>query len=917
MDSRASSRHRGFTRLGRTAATALLSLAALSCVGYPADAQSPLAGADAALRSGKYEEAIAGYRTAAAAPSADARATRGLVDALMMVGRYDEAEAAARRVTAAGTSAELWNSLGEVLVTRGKLDEAATAFQQAMSGRASDSLTARLNLAILRFDRGERDAAMRDFDHFIDVYNRGTRLTAEELMAVATACRYLGLERHQMFQDALKAYDRAIAADPQWLEPRVRVGELFLEKLNAPDARQSFEQVLEVNPSHPAALVGMAKLLLFDGAPNAAEPARRALEVNERYVPARVVLASLAVSSENYEGAVREAQAALEVDPGSIDALAVLGAAHYLSGNRAGFEDARRRALARNPRSAEFHATMAELAGRNRLYREAMEFAREGVALDSSSWRTLSVLGMNQLRLGAITEGRRSLERAFAGDPYDIWVKNTLDLLDTFSAYDEIRTDRFLIVAEKKEAALMGLYAGELAEEAFAKLQARYGYRPAGPIRIELYRSHADFSVRTVGLTGLGALGVAFGDVLALDSPSARDLGRFNWGSVLWHELAHTFTLGATANRVPRWFSEGLSVLEERGAREGWGDDVTPSFLIAYRDEMMPPASELNEAFTRPDYPEQIGHAYYMASLICQMIEEQAGIQAIRDMLGGYREGRTSADVFRTVLRTDLEAFDRRFDAWLRAKFAQPLQALGPRQPRSLGDQMASRRRGSGATPPDGPAPRVVSGGPYARALEEGREHAEADRHEQAIAALERAKALFPQYAGEGSPYQLLAQIHTKRGDDRRAAAELAALTAIDAANYDALRALAELLEKQGDIAGAAAALDKAMYVNPFDLPLHVRLADLYARTNQFPKAVRERRAVLALDPVDRPAALYELANALWQAGQPDAARREVLRALELAPNYEKAQALLLTIRRGAPTTPPRPPEGAGAVEGR
>ena len=892
-------RRRRAARLWSVATAMLLSLAALSCVGYPADAQSPLASADAALRSGKYDEAIAAYRSAAAAPAADARATRGLVDALVMVGRYDEAEEIARRSTATGATAELWNSLGEVLVIRGKLDEAATAFQQAMSGRASDSLTARLNLAILRFDRGERDAAMRDFDHFIDVYNRGTRLTAEELMAVATACRYLGLDRHQMFQDALKAYDRAIAADPQWLEPRVRVGELFLEKLNAPDARQSFEQVLEVNPSHPAALVGMAKLLLFDGAPNAAEPARRALEVNERYVPARVILASLAVSSENYEGAIREAQAALEVDPGSIDALAVLGAAHYLSGNRAGFEEARRRALARNPRSAEFHATMAELAARNRLYREAMEFAREGVALDSSSWRTLAVLGMNQLRLGAIDDGRRSLERAFGGDPYDIWVKNTLDLLDTFSGYEEIRTDRFLIVAEKKEAAIMGLYAGELAEEAFAKLQERYGYRPAGPIRIELYRSHADFSVRTVGLTGLGALGVAFGDVLALDSPSARDLGRFNWGSVLWHELAHTFTLGATANRVPRWFSEGLSVLEERRARAGWGDDVTPSFLIAYRDEMMPSASELNVAFTRPDYPEQIGHAYYMASLICEMIEEQGGIQAIRDMLRGYREGRTSPDVFRAVLRTDLAAFDRRFDAWLRAKFAQPLQALGPRQPRSLGDQMASRRRGSGSAPAT-PEVRVVSGGPYARALEEGREHAEADRLDQAIAALERAKALFPQYAGEGSPYQMLAAIHRKRGDDRRAAAELAALTAIDGANYDALRQLGDLLEKQGDYAGAAAALDKAMYVNPFDLPLHERLAGLYARTSQFPKAVRERRAVLALDPVDRPAALYELANAHWQAGQRDAARREVLRALELAPNYEKAQELLLTIRRGA-----------------
>jgi len=75
------------------------------------------------------------------------------------------------------------------------------------------------------------------------------------------------------------------------------------------------------------------------------------------------------------------------------------------------------------------------------------------------------------------------------------------------------------------------------------------------------YRRHADFSVRTVGLAGLGALGVSFGSTLAMDAPSARPPGDFNWGSTAWHELTHAFTLGASGHRVPRWLSEGLSVL--------------------------------------------------------------------------------------------------------------------------------------------------------------------------------------------------------------------------------------------------------------------------------------------------------------------------------------------------------------------
>ena len=93
--------------------------------------------------------------------------------------------------------------------------------------------------------------------------------------------------------------------------------------------------------------------------------------------------------------------------------------------------------------------------------------------------------------------------------------------------------------------------------------------------------------MRTVGLAGLAGLGACFGPVLAIDSPSAREVGQFNWGSTFWHELTHTFTLGLTGNRVPRWFSEGISVYEERRARPGWGDDVSLEFLRAFQQGLL------------------------------------------------------------------------------------------------------------------------------------------------------------------------------------------------------------------------------------------------------------------------------------------------------------------------------------------
>ena len=77
-------------------------------------------------------------------------------------------------------------------------------------------------------------------------------------------------------------------------------------------------------------------------------------------------------------------------------------------------------------------------------------------------------------------------------------------------------------------------------------------------MRLEVYPNHDDFIVRTLGLPGQGGLlGVTFGLVVAMDSPSARPPGDFNWASTMWHELSHVYILTATHHLVPRWFTEG------------------------------------------------------------------------------------------------------------------------------------------------------------------------------------------------------------------------------------------------------------------------------------------------------------------------------------------------------------------------
>ena len=185
--------------------------------------------------------------------------------------------------------------------------------------------------------------------------------------------------------------------------------------------------------------------------------------------------------------------------------------------------------------------------------------------------------------------------------------------------------------------------------------------------------------MRTLGEAGLGALGVSFGRVLVMDSPGARERGDYNWASVFWHELAHTFHLAISDNLVPRWFSEGLAVHEQRKARQGWGHQVTIPFLRALAEGNLKKVSELNDGFMRPDYPQQVIFSYYQSSLVFQVIEDRYGFSAIRQMLEGYRRGATTAELFESILSIDLEDFDQDFEEFLQDRFRSPLSGLEER----------------------------------------------------------------------------------------------------------------------------------------------------------------------------------------------------------------------------------------------
>ena len=80
------------------------------------------------------------------------------------------------------------------------------------------------------------------------------------------------------------------------------------------------------------------------------------------------------------------------------------------------------------------------------------------------------------------------------------------------------------------------------------------------------------------------------------------------------------------------------------------------------------------------------------------------------------------------------------------------------------------------------------------------------------------------------------------------------------------------------------------------DEDLHRHLGDLWFAQNNYTGAIREYSSVLALHPLDKAAAQFNLARTYFAEGDRDLAQQHLLASLEAAPDFRPAQKLLLQL---------------------
>lgn len=673
---------------------------------------------------------------------------------------------------------------------------------------------------------------------------------------------------NSLFREALQANDASA-------QVRVRWARLFVDTHQHADAMKLFQEALERSRNDSQAEVGMAQVLAQQFEGQARTLVEEVLTRDSGVIDAHLLRARMDLEEGRLDtvGATldRAQQLITERRQPPLEVFALRAVLDQLQqGNKR--SDWIDRALDYNPRYGSIFEQLAHFEVMRRRYREATVLLKRAVEVQPDLWSAQAELGANLLREGDFAQARVHLTAAYSGDPFSATTVNTLRLLDRVDTF-EVAESKFTIATatgqqpvevrmrlDPKEAAAMRPYVQELARESIATFARRYRFEPRAPITLELYPEHDDFAVRVAALPGIGLLGVTFGYLVAMDSPSGRPTGEFHWGSTLWHEMAHVFTLEATDHRVPRWLSEGISVFEEWRTGPTPGVVVTPETIAALQSNRLLPIADLDSGFIRPQYPEQVQVSYMQAGLVCLFVEQRFGFDQLVALLKQFTRETTTKAAVETTFKMSSEEFDRQFEAFARERY----QAL-----------LANMQS-------------------WEKAHQEAAEAIADSRWRNAIEPARKAIDLYPEHSGPNSPYLLLARAFEQLGERSKALQTLLDYRSAGGWDPNALRQLATLLDEVGRADHALEVLAAVNYVDPLNGPQHTLLGERFIALEKPEAALREFSVQLALMPHDPAPAHFGMARALRALGDIPASRRHLLDALETAPHYKPAQTLLL-----------------------
>jgi tetratricopeptide (TPR) repeat protein len=775
-----------------------------------------------------------------------------------------------------------WTTKARAELATGKYEEALKTTQSGME-RFDRSLELRL-LGVEALRRNNQPAEAR------------LLLTQGEAEAEMMPWRYadaesqvwLGRLKLRAGTDARKVleqyYDKAKKAMPESAEPYKATGELALEKQDFAVAAEAFKEAIKRAPDDPDLYLGLARAYPTD--PDQATPAlAKALELNPRHGGSLLLQADNLLDGESYDKAEGMVAKALEINPRDARAWAYRAVIAHLTGNQPREQECRSQALASWATNPEVDYLIGKKLSENYRFAEGAAHQRQALAFDAEYRPAKAQLPQDLLRLGKEDEGWKLAAEVFKEDPYDVLAYNLVTLHDSIAKFKTLQSRHFLVRMDPAEASIWGDDAVKLLEQARGILCKKYEVELPESTIVEIFSKQKDFAIRTFGMPGgIDFLGVCFGPVVTVNSPATRMSHPSNWQAVVWHEFCHSVTLTKTKNKMPRWLSEGISVYEEWQRNAAWGQRMTPQYRELILTGGATPVSKLSSAFMAPPSPMHLMFAYYESSMVVQYIDQRYGPSALNGVLTDLGNDISINEALGRHTEP-IAQLDAHFEQWLE----QQANSLAPKVDWEKLKVRPGDEEGLAAWLKEHP-------NSFGALLMEGAGLLEQRKFAEAAEPLQKALALYPEYAEADGPYPMLAAVYREMGDTKKEQAILEQFVARSSDALDERLRLCAIGAADKDWATVAWNAQQALAINPLIAPPHQYLAEGAEALQDRPTAIAAYRTLLQLNPLDKAGKHFHLGRLLFEQKQLPEARLEVDKALEEAPRYREAHRLLLEI---------------------
>lgn len=833
----------------------------------------------------------------------------------LWTGRYADAAKTAIKAAAAGTEAkvEIAPFHAEALARQGKYAQAIKVLRSVES--EPQAHRARMLLGELLIRSGERGKADVPLREILAAWQRD-EIENDDAEGLSIAGRAAFLLR--MPKNANNLFNLAEKAGAsKRVETLLWRAELYLDKYDPGHAGEVVRDAMKLASGDPRVQVARAEVKLAQTMDFAAaeEHVKAALAVDGKLAEAFYVQAGLALRTMDIDAAMRAVEKGLAVNPENLELLSMKAAVRFLAEDQAGFEALEKQVLKINPSYSRFYSIVGDYAEWEHRYDDIIKMMRKATQVDPGDAKAYAQLGLNLIRAGDDKAGLAELRRAWAQDKFNVRVFNTLNLYEKTIAKDYVTVDgtNFRIRYHKEERPILERYVPKMLDQAWGSMVKRYGFTPKLPVGIELYADSQSFSIRTSGLPNIGIQGVCFGQTLAALSPGA---GSFNWGMILWHELAHVFHIQMSKNRVPRWFTEGLAEYETIIVRDEWRREEHRALFFGLRDGKIPKVASFNRAFTHVDSPRDVVMAYFAASQISVFLAEEFGFDKVVSHLPGWAAGKTTPEVVQQALGISADELDARYRKWLAKRLSRYNEQFVPDMtpPRSVDearDAVAkapkdTRKKVKLALALLATGKRDEALATLTLALRENPKEPLALYTKLHLAIngkkLDEADAIIKKLiANGGDGYSVrmrAADVAEARKNKKTMKKQLFKAHAFDPVQAEPLGALYDLANEQKDEQGQLWALRKLSQLEQHDRRVWQRLLALLVKRGKWDEAVKVGESAIYVD-VANPELHFLYARALARTGRHISAIYELNSALVTKPKPEFASRIYAKMAEG------------------